>query len=175
MNEKILEAKKAVVDEVNQTLVGSKCAVVISYQGLKVSELNVLRKGLKSVGATMQVHKNTLMKRAIDADGFNALDSLLKGPNALITAADPTAALPILNKFAKKNKALVIKGAIIDGTFCDTAKIQTLVHSVQKKMLLLCFFQFSKLQYKDSLLQLRLLQKPDNNQLIIGGYIKWLS
>ena len=74
----------------------------------------------------MQVHKNTLMKRAIDADGFNALDSLLKGPNALITAADPTAALPILNKFAKKNKALVIKGAIIDGTFCDTAKIQTL-------------------------------------------------
>ena len=100
MNEKILEAKKAVVDEVNQTLVGSKCAVVISYQGLKVSELNVLRKGLKSVGATMQVHKNTLMKRAIDADGFNALDSLLK--------------------------ALVIKGAIIDGTFCDTAKIQTL-------------------------------------------------
>ena len=126
MNEKILEAKKAVVDEVTQTLVGSKCAVVISYQGLKVSELNVLRKGLKSVGATMQVHKNTLMKRAIDADGFNALDSLLKGPNALITAADPTAALPILNKFAKKNKALVIKGAIIDGTFCDTAKIQTL-------------------------------------------------
>ena len=122
MNEKILEAKKAVVDEVNQTLVGSKCAVVISYQGLKVSELNVLRKGLKSVGATMQVHKNTLMKRAIDADGFNALDSLLKGPHALITAADPTAALPILNKFAKKNKALVI----IDGTFCDTAKIQTL-------------------------------------------------
>ena len=49
MNEKILEAKKAVVDEVNQTLVGSKCAVVVSYQGLKVSELNVLRKGLKSV------------------------------------------------------------------------------------------------------------------------------
>ena len=66
MNEKILEAKKAVVDEVNQTLVGSKCAVVISYQGLKVSELNVLRKGLKSVGATMQMVSTLLIPYSKD-------------------------------------------------------------------------------------------------------------
>ena len=126
MNNQVLEAKKAVVREVNQTLVGSKCAVIVSYQGLKVADLTKLRQGLKSVGATLVVHKNTLMRRAVDADGFNALDSLLTGPNALITAADPTAALPILSKFAKKNKALVIKGAIIDGTYCDVEKIQAL-------------------------------------------------
>lgn len=126
MNSKVLESKKAVVQEINSTLVGSKCALVVSYQGLKVAAMNELRKNLKKVGAIFEVHKNTLMKRAVDADGLSALDSLLAGPNALITAADPTAALPVVSKFAKKNKLLIIKGAIIDGTYCDAAKIQAL-------------------------------------------------
>lgn len=126
MNKQVLEAKKTVVSEVNKTLLDSRCALVVSYQGLKVAQLTELRKGLKAVGATIKVHKNTLVRRAVDADGLSSLDALLKGPNALITAADATAALPVLSKFARKNKALVVKGAVIDGTYCDAEKIQSL-------------------------------------------------
>ena len=47
MNEKVLEAKKAVVNELNEHLKNSKCAIIVTYHSLPVSTLTQLRKGLK--------------------------------------------------------------------------------------------------------------------------------
>lgn len=128
MNSKVLESKKAIVAGLNEHLDGSNCVIVVSYQGLPVSSMTQLRKGLKKVGAKMEIHKNTLLRRAIDGEGYQALDSILKGPNALITSHESTSALPVLQQFAKKNKALVIKGAVIEKTYCDPAKIEALAN-----------------------------------------------
>lgn len=128
MNPKVLESKKAVVTEVNSLLEKSNCAVVVAYQGLPVKALTTLRNSLKKVNAKMEIHKNTLMRRACDNEGYSALDPLLKGPNALITSSDSTSALPVISAFAKKNKALKVKGAVIERTFCDPDKIEALAN-----------------------------------------------
>ena len=140
MNEKVLEAKKAVVNELNEHLKNSKCAIIVTYHSLPVSLLTQLRKGLKGVGAKIEVHKNTLARRALDAEGYQALEPLLVGPNALITSPDATAALPVLTAFAQKNKALEIKGAVIDGSFCDASKLADLgkVGTKENALAMLC-------------------------------------
>ena len=126
MNPKVLESKKAVVAEIDSVLKDSNCAVIVSYHGLPVKALTQLRTSLKKVNAKMEIHKNTLLRRACDDESYSALDSLLKGPNALITSPDSTSALSIITQFAKKNKALKIKGAVIEKTFCPTDKLEAL-------------------------------------------------
>ena len=105
MNEQVLTAKKAVVAELNERLATANAAIVVGYQGLSVKELTVLRKSLKEAGARMEIQKNTLMRRAVDFEGYSALDELLTGQN---------------------NKTLVIKGGVIEKTYCDVDSLQGL-------------------------------------------------
>ena len=42
MNEKVLEAKKAVVNELNEHLKNSKCAIIVTYHSLPVSLLKTI-------------------------------------------------------------------------------------------------------------------------------------
>ena len=90
MNEQVLTAKKAVVAELNERLATANAAIVVGYQGLSVKELTVLRKSLKEAGARMEIQKNTLMRRAVDFEGYSALDELLTGQNAIVTSATST-------------------------------------------------------------------------------------
>lgn len=128
MNAKILEQKKVIVNDIYKTLDSSNCAVVVSYAGITVKKLNELRTALKKVGANMKVQKNTLVRRAVEEEGLKSLESLLTGQNAIVTSAESTSALPVLQNFAKKNKSFEIKGAIIEKQFCDAAKIDALAN-----------------------------------------------
>lgn len=128
MNAKILEHKKTIVDDIYKTLDASNCAVVVSYAGIPVKKLNELRTALKKVGANMKVQKNTLVRRAVEEEGLQSLESLLTGQNAIVTSSESTVALPVLQNFAKKNKSFEIKGAIIEKTYCDPAKIDALAN-----------------------------------------------
>lgn len=126
MNQQVLTAKKAAVEEISATLKESNCAVIVAYQGLTVKDLTELRKGLKEVGATLEVHKNTLMRRAVATETFSSLDTVLTGQNALVTSKDSVSALPVLFKFARGHKAFEIKAGVIENTFCDQARLEGL-------------------------------------------------
>ena len=126
MSTNVLKAKQAEVSRISDELTNSKCAVVVTYHGLTVSKLSKLRKDLKAVDAKFEVNKNTLVRRALANDELKNFDSLLVGPNAIIVCGDPTAALPVLAKFVKTNKAMEVKGAVIDGTFCDAERAMAL-------------------------------------------------
>lgn len=140
MNEKVLEAKKVIVNELEEHLKGSKCVIVVTFSSLTVSALTKLRKDLKATGAKLEVQKNTMVRRALGEEGYTALEPLLKGPNALITSPDATSAIPVLTAFAKKNKALKIKGAVIDGSFCDASRLADLgmIGSKENALGMLC-------------------------------------
>lgn len=126
MNKNVLKAKEAEVARISDELTSSQCAVVVTYHKLNVSKLSSLRKDLKDVGAKFEVNKNTLVRRALSTDALKNFESILVGPNALITCGDPTAALPVLAKFVTANKAMEVKGAVIDGTFCDAERAMSL-------------------------------------------------
>lgn len=133
MNQAILEEKKKQVERLNSELANAKCAVIVTYHNLTVAEINELRGGLKKNDGKMEVAKNTLIKRAFDAEHFEKLEPLLKGPNALLTSENATSILPTLADFVKKHKEMEIKGAIIEGTFCDANKTISLAHAGTKE------------------------------------------
>ena len=126
MNQQILAEKKETVSKINDTLKNAHSTIVVSYSGLSVADVTKLRIDLKKAGARLTVHKNTLMKKAGDEDGLQELDSLLKGPNALVTAHEEGAGLSVLKDFAASHKEFTIKGGMIDGTFCTAERLAQL-------------------------------------------------
>jgi large subunit ribosomal protein L10 len=126
MNKNVLKSKETEAARISDELNSSKCAILVTYHKLNVSKLSVLRNELKNVDAKFEVNKNTLVRRALNTDALKNFDSILVGPNAIITCGDPTAALPVLAKFVLTNKAMEVKGAVIDGTFCNADRAMSL-------------------------------------------------
>ncbi len=93
---------------------------VVEYRGLTVKQMSELRKQLRAVDAKCAVYKNNLVRIALANAEKPDMGEVLDGPNAVVFFKDdPAAAGKILKNFAKENKALVLKGAIIDGNFAD--------------------------------------------------------
>ena len=116
MNQKIIAAKEAMVNEVTESMKASQSTTIVEYRGLTVAQLTELRRELRKEGAELKVYKNNLVLRASRELGYADLEPSLEGPNAVVFSKEsPTAAPKILAKFAKKNKALVIQSGIAEG------------------------------------------------------------
>ena len=126
MNQAVLESKKNVVTEISDKFKNSGSTVVAEYRGLSVAEVTELRRKLREEGVEMKIYKNTLASLAADAADLGDLKSVLTGPNALVFGQDETAASRVLAQFAKKHKALVLKGGIVEGKVVDIETIKEL-------------------------------------------------
>ena len=124
MNQQILAEKKEKVSTINDALKAASTAVVVTYSGISVAEINELRHNLKKAGAKLSVHKNTLLRKAVDEDGLSELDKELKGPTAIVMAKEEGAGLEVLKEFAESHsKKFAVKGGMIGGVYCDAAKM----------------------------------------------------
>ena len=115
---KILENKKAIVEEIKSNIQNSESVIIFTYQGLTVSELGDLRKELKKTDSEVRVYKNTLFKRAVDDLGIN-LDGFLEGPNAILFGKDLLEPIKVISEFAKEHEKANITVGIIDGAPAD--------------------------------------------------------
>lgn len=76
-------AKREKVGSLAEHLTGSSAIVVTEYRGLKVGELQDLRRKLRAKGVEYHVVKNTLFSRAAADAGRDAIRPLLAGPTAI--------------------------------------------------------------------------------------------
>src|SRR5919197_1087401 len=76
-------AKSRAVDALAEQLSGSTALVITEYRGLKVAELQDLRKRLRPRGVEYHVVKNSLLSRAAAKTQREELRSLLSGPTAI--------------------------------------------------------------------------------------------
>ncbi|MHA0857669.1 50S ribosomal protein L10 [Paenibacillus sp. CMAA1364] len=126
-NAKIIQAKQDAVDVVTEKLRNSVTTVVADYRGLNVTQITELRKQLREAGIEMSVLKNSLLRRATAATELTELDEILVGPSVVVFGAeDVVAPAKILNDFAKKNTALEIKGAVVEGKVVSVDQIKAL-------------------------------------------------
>ena len=65
---KILEAKKALVADLNEKIAGSLAGVVVAYNGISVADDTKLRKELREAGVHYMVVKNTMLRLAVKGD-----------------------------------------------------------------------------------------------------------
>jgi large subunit ribosomal protein L10 len=126
MNQDVLKSKQNVVSEIEDKFKNSSSTVVAEYRGLSVAEITELRRSLRAEGVDMKIYKNTLASKAADNVGYGDLKNVLTGPNALAFGSDETAAARVMAKFAKKHKALVLKGGVVEGKVIDEATINEL-------------------------------------------------
>jgi large subunit ribosomal protein L10 len=109
-------AKAKVVESLAGELRGTVSLVVTEYRGLKVGELQELRRRLRPRGIEYHVVKNSLFARAADKSGKGELRSLLAGPTAVAVGdLDEVDLARSLVDEARALKALKILGAFIGG------------------------------------------------------------
>src|SRR5213594_1743174 len=120
-------AKSRQVDSLAATLSKESSIVVTEYRGLKVGELQELRRRLRPRGVEYQVVKNSLFARAAEKTGKSGLRSLLVGPTAVaLSSGDEVELAKSLVDETRALKALRILGAFIGGRALSAEDVITL-------------------------------------------------
>ena len=121
------DEKASKVSALNETFSKAKFAVVADYRGLKVTELEKLRRELKKNDAQIQVAKNTLLKLAVQGTDYEVLSEYFTGTTAVtVSFEDPVGPAKALADFAKDYKALVIRSAALDGSVLSADDVNAL-------------------------------------------------
>ena len=134
-NQKIIEKKMSIVDEITSKMKDASSFVFFEYRGLTVSETNELRKKLKETDSEFKIYKNTLSKRALENLNIN-IDEHLNGPKAIAFGKDAVAPIKVLSDFAKEHSALELKVGVVDGEVTDQKTLAELASIPSREGLL---------------------------------------
>ncbi|HEU5288404.1 MAG TPA: 50S ribosomal protein L10 [Candidatus Limnocylindria bacterium] len=117
-----IPAKSRAVDALAAQLSASTAVIVTEYRGLKVTELQELRKRLRPKGVEYHVVKNSLLSRAASKTQRESLGKLLAGPTAVaLTKGDEVELAKGIVDELRGLKALKIVGGMA-GTQALTAE-----------------------------------------------------
>lgn len=133
---KVLEQKQAVVEALAEDMSKAASAVLVKYEGITVDDDTKMRAALRQANVRYSVIKNTLISKACDKTGFEALKPELEGMNALaISFDDPIAPAKILKEYAEKIETFEIRGGLLDGAVVDAATVNELADIPPKEVL----------------------------------------
>jgi len=120
-----LDAKKAIVAEVNEVASKALSAVVAEYRGLTVSEMTDLRVKAREKGVWLKVVRNTLTRRAVEGTEFACLQEALTGPLiCAFSSEEPGAAAKLFKEFSTGNAKLKVTALSIGGQLLDASKLE---------------------------------------------------
>src|SRR5574344_1135874 len=122
-SKKILEAKEEVVKKIKDSVKNSESIILFSYQGLTVADISELRRNLKDANGEVQIYKNTLVKRALDALNIKMDPAFLEGPNAIVFGKELLEPIKAISKFAKDHENATVRIGVISGEVADLATI----------------------------------------------------
>lgn len=121
------EGKQALVEKVHGKLKSAQAVFLVDYRGLKVAEINALRRKLREVSSELEVVKNTLLKRAAEGTPADTLSESFTGPMALtLTETDPVAPAKVLTEFSKEVPHLEVRAGLLEGRILEIAEIRKL-------------------------------------------------
>lgn len=136
-SEKIIEQKKAQVEELANKMKEAKLILLTEYRGINVADVTVLRTQLRKANSDYRVIKNNITKRALETCGITGLEEELEGPVAVILGyEDYLEPLKAIYKYAKENEFYKIKGGVIDGKVVSKEELMTLAKLPSREELL---------------------------------------
>ena len=132
-----ISQKKELVERLHKQLADAEISILVDYKGIDVENINQLRADLRKADVSMEVVKNTILRRASEETDSALLKDYYSGPNAIVTSADdPVAPAKILVSFAKDNDKLEIKAGALNGALLDAVAIKQLSKMPSKDELL---------------------------------------
>ncbi|QSX07499.1 50S ribosomal protein L10 [Alkalibacter rhizosphaerae] len=132
----IRELKEDVVKEISTKMENAQSMILVDYRGLNVEELNEFRSIARQASVDYKVYKNTMMRFAAKETGNEGLLDYLVGPTAVaFSTEDPVAAAKVITEFAKKHKAMEVKGGLVGGKVISIEEIKDLAELPPKEVL----------------------------------------
>lgn len=136
------EQKVKEVEGLKEKFKTAKVILFAENKGLKVAEVDVLRKELKKEKGGVKVVKNRLLKRALQEGGVQGLESFVEGSLAVaFSDLDPVVLAKTLVRFIKGHEALLLKGGYVDGKVLTPELVQSLAKLPSKEELYAMFLR----------------------------------
>lgn len=123
------DQKQEQVAAIAEQLEGHHTVYLTNYAGLSVDEVTRLRRAFRDADVEFRVFKNTLLRRAMEAQGgFEELYEQLNGPTAVAFTNDPAGPAKVIKAFLEgSDKELPeFKGAYVDGAIFDGGSLDAL-------------------------------------------------
>ena len=134
---KVLEAKRQVVEELAGKLQTAVSGVLVKYEGITVADDTALRTALRKAGIEYSVMKNTLTGRACEMVGYGDMKQYLSGMTAIaLSQDDAIAPAKIMKEYADKIPTFEIKAGFVDGGVIDQAGVEALAATPSKEVLI---------------------------------------
>jgi large subunit ribosomal protein L10 len=106
---------------------------------LTVAKINHIRRQCFESDITMQVAKNSLIKKAMEAAGgdFSPIYDVLKGSSSILFSKSATAPAKLIKQLRKKSEKPILKAAYIDSAiFIGDKQLDTLINLKSKEQLI---------------------------------------
>lgn len=115
----------------------AKAVYFTEYHGLKVKDITELRSQFFKVDVEYLVAKNTIIKRAAEANKIEGLDTFLKGSTAIAVSYDELVApARVIKEFSKDSDLPGVKGILFDGVVLPGSDFKKLADMPSKNQML---------------------------------------
>ncbi|RAR69329.1 50S ribosomal protein L10 [Flavobacterium aciduliphilum] len=110
------EEKSIAIEDLTAKLAQSNIIYIADTSGLNADTTSNLRRACFKAGIKLEVVKNTLLEKAMEASGndYGDLPSVLKGNSSILIADIANAPAKIIKDFRKKSDKPILKGAFIN-------------------------------------------------------------
>lgn len=117
--------KQKIIDDLAARFHSVPSVFIVEYQGLKVKEMDALRKKLRQTNTELRVVKNTLLEKASLGTDMEKMKDLFSGPTAVaICDGESSAAAKVFVDYGEDFPEIRIKGGIFEGEVVDVSGIE---------------------------------------------------
>ncbi len=126
------------VEELKQRISRATITIGADYRGLRVPEMEQMRRRLRQARVEVRVVKNSLLRLAADQTGMPELMQVVEGPTALVLGyEDPLEAAKAVTEYARSAPpTFAIRGAFMEGQVVSTEDLRNLVRLPPKPVML---------------------------------------
>ena len=129
--------KEADLKHLVDSLKDMKAMVFVNYDGVKVNDINRLRKNLRENKIDYYIAKKTLLKKALKEAKIEMDADVLDGGLGLAFGReDEVMPAKLLHEFSKENENLKLIGGIFENKFIDQEKVLALAELPSKDELI---------------------------------------
>lgn len=124
------EEKSRVIEDLTAQLAGTNVVYLADISGLNAETTSNLRRACFKANIKLEVVKNTLLEKAMEAsdNNYGDLPSVLKGNTSIMIAENGNAPAKIIKEFRKKSDKPLLKGAYIsEAVFVGDNQLDALI------------------------------------------------
>lgn len=129
------EQKEAALNSIKEQIAGAKSVIFTDYKGMKMNELQEIRKNIKAKGGNFEIAKITLVGKAFESPKVKELVDKASLAVAY-SVEDEVGVAKEIKKYTKTNSNMKILGGYYEGNFISAEEMIKLADIPSKEELI---------------------------------------